>query len=420
MTAASGPIPEREEQRDERQRGPRPAAGWVVPTLLMTAVAGLTQGMSRMTFAFVLPDMTEDVLGSYSVAGLLGAANLAGYLVGALASAGLTHIRPTRQLKAGVGLTVLGFGLMALSPTVWLLFLGMLVSGVASGVAWIAVIPIIGAHAASDRRGLAYGLMMSGVGIGIASIGLIVRAAEALFGPDSWRQVWLIELGFGCVVLLLLQLFLKPVPGVARRDRRRTGGLRQLGLTWLFVCYTCYGLCHALFTHFLVAALRQDAGFDLVRAVDVYSLLGLANIVGGLLLGRLSDRFGRRPILVASMFAIGVCASTVALNRVPLLTPAGMLYGLLMSGFATVVIAYLGDVVGPDKLAVGYAAITVAIGLGQMVGPPIGGALADGTGSFTSTYAVCGIIAALGGIAATRMVDERTVQPATTASHEPT
>ncbi|NEK56866.1 YbfB/YjiJ family MFS transporter [Geodermatophilus sabuli] len=376
----------------------------------MTAAAGLAQGVSRMTFAFVLPDMTEQVLGTYSVAGFLGAANLGGYLIGVLVSATLTHIRPTSQVKAGVGLTLLGFALMALSPTVWLLFVGMLTLGMASGIVWIAVIPVVAAHAPSRRRGLAYGLMMSGVGAGIASIGLFVRAADSWFGPSSWRETWLLELAFGGIVLLLLVLLLEPVAGVPRRPRRTGDRPRRLGIHWLFVCYTCFGVSHALFTHFLVAALREDAGFTLAESINVYSLLGLANIVGGLLLGRLSDRVGRRPILVGAMFAISACASTIALAHGALLTSSGVFYGLLMSGFSTVVIAYLGDVVGPDRLPGAYAAITVAIGVGQMVGPPIGGALADVSGSFESTYLLCGLVAAVGGIAATRMADDRTLR----------
>ena len=71
-----------------------------------------------------------------------------------------------------------------------------------------------------------------------------------------------------------------------------------------------------------------------------------------------------------------------------------------MSGFSTVVIAYIGDVLSQDQVAAKYSIITAAVGLGQMVGPPIGGALADATGTFRSTYMLASAVALVAAAAA--------------------
>jgi MFS family permease len=92
--------------------------------------------------------------------------------------------------------------------------------------------------------------------------------------------------------------------------------------------------------------------------------------------GRLSDRFGRRPILLTSM--IGACASYLMLavaHSVAALFVARALAGF-MAGNLSAAMAYASDISQPADRARTMGAVGAAIGIGFMLGPPLGGALA--------------------------------------------
>lgn len=77
--------------------------------------------------------MTTDILGSYGAAGILGAANLGGYLVGVLAMTAFAHrFEATRLLTWGLTLVLAGLVVITTAPHPALLFVGMLVAGTSS------------------------------------------------------------------------------------------------------------------------------------------------------------------------------------------------------------------------------------------------------------------------------------------------
>jgi len=92
--------------------------------------------------------------------------------------------------------------------------------------------------------------------------------------------------------------------------------------------------------------------------------------------GRLSDRYGRRPILMSSL--AGACLSYVILafaNGLGLLLLSRILAGF-MAGNLAAAFAYASDVSAPEDRAKSMGVIGAAIGVGFMLGMPIGGALA--------------------------------------------
>ena len=102
-----------------------------------------------------------------------------------------------------------------------------------------------------------------------------------------------------------------------------------------------------------------------------------AQFVASPVLGALSDRFGRRPVILISLF--GLAFDYVLLALAPSL---GWLFigrvisGLTAASFATAG-AYIADVTPPDQRAQRYGLIGAAWGVGFIVGPAIGGVLAD-------------------------------------------
>ena len=93
--------------------------------------------------------------------------------------------------------------------------------------------------------------------------------------------------------------------------------------------------------------------------------------------GRLSDRFGRKPILVTSLVGSVLGYGLFAAARtIPMLIFARALAGLMAANISTAQ-AYIADVTPPEKRAKGMGVVGAAFGLGFSLGPFVGGGLAS-------------------------------------------
>lgn len=93
------------------------------------------------------------------------------------------------------------------------------------------------------------------------------------------------------------------------------------------------------------------------------------------LLGALSDRYGRRPVLLLSIFGLGISHIVTALsNSLPVLLIARMFSGATGATFS-VANAYVADITSPDERGKAFGKIGAAFGIGFIFGPVIGGSL---------------------------------------------
>ncbi len=97
-------------------------------------------------------------------------------------------------------------------------------------------------------------------------------------------------------------------------------------------------------------------------------------------LGGMSDRFGRRPVLLGSLFGFGIDYIFLALApNIAWLFVGRIIAGIMGASFTTAG-AYIADVSTPEKRAQNFGMIGAAFGLGFIIGPALGGLL----GSFGS------------------------------------
>jgi MFS transporter, DHA1 family, tetracycline resistance protein len=114
-------------------------------------------------------------------------------------------------------------------------------------------------------------------------------------------------------------------------------------------------------------------------AFDVGALFACYSLAQGLcapLLGRLSDRFGRRPVLLAALFANAAALLLFAgAQSFAMLFVARTASGIAAANFG-IAQAYVADVTAPQERARGMGMIGAAMGMGFVLGPGIGGLLA--------------------------------------------
>jgi DHA1 family tetracycline resistance protein-like MFS transporter len=93
------------------------------------------------------------------------------------------------------------------------------------------------------------------------------------------------------------------------------------------------------------------------------------------IMGALSDRFGRRPVLLASLFGFGFDYMLMAIAPTIAWLFIGRIIAGIMGASFTTAAAYIADISTPEKRAQNFGLIGAAFGLGFIVGPLLGGVL---------------------------------------------
>jgi len=107
------------------------------------------------------------------------------------------------------------------------------------------------------------------------------------------------------------------------------------------------------------------------------TLFALMQFVFAPILGSLSDRFGRRPVILTSLFGSGIDYLLLAwAPSIAWLFVGRVISGITASNFSAAN-AYIADVTPPEKRAAGFGIMGAAFGLGFVAGPALGGYLAS-------------------------------------------
>lgn len=139
--------------------------------------------------------------------------------------------------------------------------------------------------------------------------------------------------------------------------------------------------------------IRELTGGDLSSAAKYSGWMTTAYAVMQLicapLLGNLSDRYGRRPVLLISLFGFGIDYLFLAFAP----TIAWLFVGRVIAGITgasfTTATAYIADVSTPEKRAQNFGIVGAAFGLGFIIGPVIGGLLGGFGSRVPFIFAAC-------------------------------
>jgi DHA1 family tetracycline resistance protein-like MFS transporter len=159
------------------------------------------------------------------------------------------------------------------------------------------------------------------------------------------------------------------------------GPVRRAALAFIFVTILLDMLALGMIAPVLPQLVTQFLGGDTVRAAKYYGLFGtvwaLMQFFFAPLLGAVSDRFGRRPVILLSNLGLGLDYILMALSP----TLSWLFVGRVISGITAASIptagAYIADVTPVEKRAGAFGMLGAAFGLGFVLGPALGGLLGN-------------------------------------------
>ncbi|HEU5083164.1 MAG TPA: MFS transporter [Acidimicrobiales bacterium] len=387
------------------------ARGWGA-VLLVALGATVAQAFGRFTYSVLLPAVRDDLGISNTVAGLLGTANVGAYLLGTLLIIRATAtVRLLTIMRVGLALSLSGLVIAGMAPNGPVLAVGLVVMGLGGACIWIPSPAIAAAGVPEERRGLAVGMIGAGIGVGIVFAGRLAEVLRGRWGAEAWQDLYRIEAVIGVAVALAIVALLRPTAGRDPVPARASSGLAVLrtmpGWVPLTLAYAAFGFSYLLAITYLTARLEDDAGYSEGRAAAMFALVGLATVVGGVVLGAIADRVGPRLALVGGFATFAAGAAAVLTGREVVVAAGAVAIGTMFGGLPSVIATYI--VQASDHVSYGprYAVATLAFGIAQVTSPQVGGLLADVTGSFTVVFALSCGVALLGAVSSSMLPSPR-------------
>src|SRR6476660_1608029 len=153
--------------------------------------------------------------------------------------------------------------------------------------------------------------------------------------------------------------------------------LRRAAFAFVFVTVLLDMLAIGLVVPVLPKLILDFVGGDAVRGADYLGLFGTAWALMQFFFspvhGALSDRFGRRPVILISNFGLGLDYILMALAPSLWWLFAGRIISGICAASISASYAYIADVTPAEKRAARFGMLGVAFGAGFVVGPALGG-----------------------------------------------
>ena len=309
-----------------------------------------------------------------------------------------------RMLLAGSGLMSAALALHAVVNDYAMLLAARTLAGVAGGALSGAAVSYIGDYFPYERRGWANGWVMSGIAAGqIAGVPLGALLAER-FG---FRTPFLIFAAtMGATFLLVLKFV--PQPNVARNKEKLTviGALKEYALLLkqkeILAAATIFALLFfsmSLYVTYLPAWLTAFRAATLNQIAALFFAGGIASVITGPVVGKLSDTLGRKPLILASSIGLVILMSgvTFVIREFWLAFPVFFFSSVLLSARMSPFQALLSALAGGERRGA-LMSLTVALGqVGFASGAALSGIIYSQIDYRASTFAsaAVAVIAAL-------------------------
>ncbi|WP_454827046.1 YbfB/YjiJ family MFS transporter [Paraburkholderia xenovorans] len=328
-------------------------------------------GLARFAYTPLIPSLIQEHWFTSSQAVTLGAANFAGYLVGALIGRPLASALSNRSaLRILMAVVTAAFFACAYPLSVSWFFAWRLLSGISGGAIMVLVATSILPHIPVPRRGFVSGMIFLGLGLGIAASGTLIPKLLHFGLQTTW-----IGLGVLALVLTAVSWFGWPAtnPPAAVVPSGAHHAVRPQGLT-LRVLYAQYaanalGLVPAMVL--LVDYVARGLGRGSATGANYWVLYGLAAIVGPVICGNIADRIGFGKAYRAGLLLQAAAVALLAFSGNPVaLAVSTVILGIFTPGIVPLVLGRIHELVPHDhtEQRAAWSRATTAFALFQALG----------------------------------------------------
>jgi MFS transporter, FSR family, fosmidomycin resistance protein len=303
-----------------------------------------------------------------------------------------------KGLLMAVALSWIGlpYLVMGFSHSYWMLLACAALVGIGNNLWHPTAIPLL-AHNHPERRGLVVSIHAMGGNLGDAIAPLAVGAMLNVWG---WRDVVVMNVVPGVVASIILLLLLGRIDGGARQAP--TAG-KRLAVTDVFAALRALFANRTVLMLSLGSAVRAMTAMTLMTFLPVFlsSELGYAPALVGACMfalqaagfaaspvtGHLSDRMGRRSVIMSSMIMSGVVLLFMAFaGRSPLFVLFVAFLGFFLFAIRAVLQAWLLDATPKHMGGTSIGIMFGAQAVGAAIGPLAGGVIADHYGIIATFY----------------------------------
>ena len=352
------------------------------------------------TFYLLLPLIGKELGLSYSQIGLVMTCQ---YIAGALSNIPGGMFVDTVGRKGfllALSLFWIGFPylLMGFTHSYWLLLACISLVGVGNNLWHPTAIPTL-ANRFPERKGLVLSLHGMGGNVGDA---LAPLAIGALLATLTWRQIVFVNIVPGVLIACLILAYLGSlrVIGDAAKKRAATegqtlaqyfGGLRELlrnrGVMLLTVSSAFRTMTQSALLTFLPVFLAYEMGYSPFWVGACMFMLQAAGFAASPVAGHLSDRMGRRSILMSSM---GMTAVVLIFMAIAGRSSAFIFFiavlGFFLYAIRPVLQAWVLDSAPKNMGGTSIGVLFGAQALGSSIAPLVGGMIADRYGLMATFY----------------------------------
>jgi MFS family permease len=368
---------------------------------LITVGHGLTHWYPA-TFYLLLPLIGAELGLSYSQIGLIMTCQYIASAVANVPGGILVDTVGRKGLLMAISLFWVGFPYLLISFThsYAMLLVCIALVGFGNSLWHPTAIPTL-AQRYPDRKGLVLSLHGMGGNVGDAIAPLVVGAALAIF---SWRQVVVMNVAPGLIVAALMLVFLGSIRLGAKRVQAETQslgdyarGLRELlrnrSLVLLSTGSAFRTMTQTALLTFLPVYLAHDLGYSPAWVGACLFALQAAGFAAAPVAGHLSDRMGRKHILVGSMLSSGAVLALMAFaGGSPLFIALVAVLGFFLYATRPVIQAWLLETTPKNMGGSSIGVLFGAQAVGGSLGPLFGGMVADQYGLLATFYLFAGMI----------------------------
>jgi predicted MFS family arabinose efflux permease len=393
-----------------------------LPTLLVAAAlalgAAISLGLTRFSYALLLPAMRADLGWSYLTAGMMNTVNAAGYLVGALLTPLWLRRGDARTVFlagcAATATSLLAHGLVTSDSA---LYLVRFVAGVSNALVFIAG-GLLAARLATaattattrvsgSSSGLVLGVYYGGTGLGIVVSALVVPPSLGRVVAHPWQGAWLafgalafVATGLAALATTALREAAPTTPSTAPGDQRSAFAWQPLAAALL--AYLLFGLGYIGYMTFVISLLREEQVSE-GTATAFFALLGLAVMASPWIWAAVLQRFrgGGALALLCGLVALATLAPVLS-AQLPIVFASGLLFGAVLLAVVASTTALVRHNLAPSGWAAGIGAFTIVFAAGQIVGPSLVGLITDRFGGLRAGFALSAAVLAIGALVATR------------------